>query len=226
MSAPRLTLHGYWRSSASWRVRIGLALKDLAYAYAPVHLVEGAQRGPEHLARNPAGLVPVLVVHDGAREHALTESLAILAFLDELAPTPALLPTDPYARAHVRALAERVNAGIQPFQNLGTLAAVRARGADDKAWAAEWIAKGLTALEALAAPHAGAFAYGDTPGLADCCVVPQLYAARRFGVDLTPFPTLLRIDASAAAHPAFQRAHADAQPDAQPAPPQAAAPTR
>jgi maleylpyruvate isomerase len=225
MTTPQLTLHGYWRSSASWRVRIGLELKGLAYTYAAVHLAEGAQRGAEHLARNPAGLVPVLVVRDGAREHALIESLAILAFLDELAPAPALLPSDPYARAHVRAIAERVNAGIQPFQNLGTLAAIRARGADDKAWAAEWIAKGLGALEALVAPGAGAFTYGDTPGLADCCVIPQLYGARRFGVDLTPFPTLVRVDASAAAHPAFLRAHADVQPDASPTP-VAAAPTR
>jgi maleylpyruvate isomerase len=210
-----MRLFGYWRSSATWRVRCALQLKGLAYEVVPVHLVRdgGEQRGDAHRARNPMAQVPVLELDDGA---LLTQSVAILEYLDEVHPSPPLLPADPVGRAHTRALVEVVNSGIQPLQNLSVLAAVRALGGDADAWAAQAIATGLRALEALAAPRAGRFLVGDAPTLADCVLVPQLYNARRFGVSLDEVPTLRRAEASAEALPAFQAAHPSVQPDAVP----------
>ncbi len=212
-----LTLFAYWRSSSSWRVRIALGLKGAPFALVPVNLLAGEQFDPAHRARNPSGQVPVLEVEDGGRIVRLAQSMAILEWLDEVLPEPALLPRDPGGRARVRALAEHVNSGIQPYQN-----AIVLRRVDElvpggaRAWAAEWNRRGLDALEEAVRDGAGRFCHGDAPGLADCYLVPQLHSARRFGVDLAPYPTLRRIDAACAALPAFQAAHPDRQPDAPP----------
>ncbi len=211
-------LFGYWRSSATWRVRIGLALKGVDYAYEPVHLVKdgGQQHGEAHVRRNPMHQVPVLRVEHGGDVVDLTQSLAILEFLDETLEGPALLPSDPLQRAHVRRLAEVVNSWIQPLQNLSTLQKVEKEFAADKIkWGHDIIEQGLIALEAMVQGTAGTFMVGDAPSIADCCLIPQLYNARRFGVDLSGMPTLLRIEAACEALEAFQAAHADVQPDAQ-----------
>jgi maleylpyruvate isomerase len=210
-------LYSYWRSSSAWRVRIGLQLKGLPYEYAAVNLLDGEQFSAAHRSRNPTGQVPVLEVADGGRVVRLTQSMAILEWLDERHPTPPLLPRDPDARATARALAELVNSGIQPLQNAVVLGMLREKEAGyEKVWARHWIGSGLDALEKAVAPVAGRFTAGDAPGLADCYVVPQLYNARRFGVDLAPFPTLRRIEEACGALPAFQAAHPDRQPDAPP----------
>jgi maleylacetoacetate isomerase len=212
---PHLVLHGYWRSSSAYRVRIALELKGLAFDHAPVNLLEGQQRSEEHRARNPSAYVPALEV-DGTM---LVESMAILEWLEEAFPAPPLLPPSPLARAHVRALAEVVNAGTQPLQNLWVLN--HFFGSDQAAktaWAKLVIARGLGAFEELLARQepAGPFCAGEAPTLADVLLVPQLYNARRFGVDLTVFPRALRADAACADLAAFKRAHPDAQPDAKP----------
>ncbi|MCB9665694.1 MAG: maleylacetoacetate isomerase [Alphaproteobacteria bacterium] len=214
----RLTLYGYWRSSASWRVRIGLHLKGLDFAYAPVHLVAdgGQHRGEAHRARNPMAQVPVLAVEEGGHVRYLSQSLAILGWLDDQLPSPRLWPVDPWQRATVTQLAEVVNAGIQPLQNLGVLRRVQELGGDRAGWARDVIGDGLDALEAMAAATAGRFVVGDQVTAADLCLVPQLYNARRFGLDLAGFPTLTRVEAACAELPAFQAAHPDRQPDAVP----------
>ncbi len=213
-----MKLYGYWRSSASWRVRIALELKGIAYETVPVHLVLGQQRHADHRERNPMQQVPVLEFEAEGALRRLTQSLAILEFLEQRYPEPALLPADALERARVRELAQVINSGIQPLHNSGVLAhlAQAAPEADGTAWSRYFIARGLVALEALTPGVAGAFLVGDTVTLADVCLVPQLYQARRFGVDLMPFETLRRVEAACAALPAFQRAHADRQPDAEP----------
>lgn len=219
MSTPTYLLHGYWRSSCSWRVRIAMQHKGLPYEYVAVHLLEdgGQQHRPEYREKNPNRMVPTLEVREDGRTSFLGQSLAILEWLEERHPTPALLPRDAYARAAVRQMAEAVNSSIQPLQNLAVLQHLKHElKADDKAWCQRWIGRGMEALEALARRHAGTFLAGDQVTLADVCLVPQMYAARRFGVDPSAFPTLLRVEQACAALPAFQKAHADAQPDAQP----------
>lgn len=213
----KLTLHGYFRSSATWRVRIGLHLKGLSFATRPVHLLKdgGEQHGEAHRARNPMEQVPVLEIEEGGNVRRFTQSLAILQLLEALRPEPALLPADPYLRARAWELAEVVNAGIQPLQNLSLLQKLKGAGLDDRAHAAESIARGLGALETMAAASAGRFAVGDEPTIADLCIVPQLYNARRFGLATGDFPTLSRIETACSALPAFERAHPDRQPDAQ-----------
>jgi maleylpyruvate isomerase len=208
-----MKLYGYWRSSASWRVRLGLALKGLPYDQVPVHLVEGGgqQHSEAYRQRNPMRQVPTLELDDGA---SLQQSVAILEYLEETWPTPPLLPARPLDRARVRALVEVVNSGIQPLQNLSVLREVKALGGDPDRWASQAIERGLGALEALAAPRAGAFLFGDQPTLADCVLTPQLYGARRFGVDLSALPTLLRAEASLARLPGVAATHPDQQPDA------------
>lgn len=215
-----LTLHGYWRSSCSWRVRIALNLKGLPYAYVPVHLLKdgGQQHTGAYRAKNPLGTVPVLEVREeGAAPRYLAQSLAILEFLEERHPAPALLPQDPFARARVRMLAELVNSGIQPLQNLSVLQHVKALGQDDRAWSAHWIGRGMAALQQSVQESAGRYCVGDSVSFADLCLIPQLYACRRFGVDPAAYPVLARIEAECASLPAFQAAHADRQPDAVPA---------
>jgi maleylpyruvate isomerase len=212
-----LTLYAYWRSSSSWRVRIGLGLKHAPFALVPVDLLAGEQHAPAHRARNPTGQVPVLEVEDGGRTLRLVQSMAILEWLDEVLPEPALLPPDPAGRARVRALAEHVNSGIQPYQNAIVLRRMEELlPGSAKAWAAEWNRRGLDALEVAVRDGAGRFCHEDAPGLADCYLVPQLHSARRWGLDLAAWPTLRRIDAACAGLPAFQAAHPDRQPDAPP----------
>jgi maleylpyruvate isomerase len=213
-----MRLYSYWRSSASWRVRIALELKGIGYECVPVHLLAGQQRDAEHRARNPMQQVPVLEFEQAGALLRLTQSLAIIEYLDEAHPGSPLLPAGALERARVRELAQIVNSGIQPLQNSGVLAHLEqvAPGADRKAWSQHFIGRGLVALEALAAPSAGQFLSGDRVTLADVCLVPQLYQARRFGVELSPFATLRRVEASCEALPAFQRAHASRQPDAEP----------
>jgi maleylpyruvate isomerase len=211
-----MRLHNYWRSSASWRVRIALAYKNLSYDYVPVHLVRGG--GEQYAAEyvrdfNPMSQVPVLELEDGRR---IAQSMAILEYLEERFPEPALLPGEPWARARARQMAELVNAGIQPFQNMPAVTGYvkdRLRG-DVTEWLHHFLGRGLLALERTARETAGTFLVGGEPSFADVCLVPQLYSARRFDVPLEAFPTLLRVEAACVALPAFAAAHPDRQPDA------------
>lgn len=213
-----MRLYNYWRSSASWRVRSALHLKGIAFEYVPVHLVQGEQRSAEHQARNPMEQVPALELElPGRGRVVVTQSLAIIELLDELHPEPALLPRDPYLRARARELAEIVNAGIQPHQNLTPMGRIDALQAGaGKLHARHFNDVGLAAYEARAKDVAGRFSVGDSPSIADLCLIPQIYSARRFEVpDLEArFPLLMRIEAACNALPAFQAAHPDAQPDA------------
>ncbi|HXU69976.1 MAG TPA: maleylacetoacetate isomerase [Polyangia bacterium] len=208
-----MKLYNYWRSSASWRVRIALAYKGIAYEYVPVNILPavGENRADGYRAINPMTQVPTLVLDDGRQ---LSQSMAILEYLEELAPKPSLLPADPYLRARARQLAELVNSGIQPFQNLPTLKLFSDGGLDPKKVAADFIARGLGAMEASAQAHAGAFLVGDQPSFADVCLVPQLNAARRFELDVAQWPLLARVEEACMKLSAFQSAHADRQPDA------------
>jgi maleylpyruvate isomerase len=213
-------LYSYWRSSCSWRVRIALELKGLSYEYVPVHLVKdgGEQNTEAYRAINPMRMVPTLELTEGGKVHRQAQSMAILEYLEERHPSPALLPADPFLRARCRMLSEMVNSGIQPLQNLSVLQRIKGElKADDKAWCAYWIDRGLTAFQAAVQETAGMYCLGEAVSFADICLVPQLYGARRFGVDLEPYALLTRIEAACARLPAFQAAHADRQPDAVPA---------
>lgn len=207
-----MRLHGYWRSSSTWRVRAALALKGVSYEVVPVHLRNGDQRSDAHTALNPLQQVPVLELADGAR---LTQSVAILEWVDESFPEPPLLPAEPLARARVRQVVEIINSGIQPLQNFKILGAINDLGGDRMAWGRTVIHDGFVALEALLRSTSGEFCVGDRPTLADVCLVPQVYNARRFSVDLTPFPSLSAIDARCLALPAFAQSHPDRQVDAE-----------
>ena len=214
----RLRLYSYWRSSAAYRVRIGLHLKGLAFETVPVHLVRdgGEQHSPAFRETNPQELVPVL--EHGQR--MLRQSLAILEYLDEVWPQPALLPATARERQRVRALAQLVACDIHPLNNLRVLQHfentwnVPQPERDD--WVKHWIVEGFTPMEALLAGDAatGTYCHGQTPGLADCCLVPQVFNARRFGVDMGAFPTIVRIEQACLALPAFDQARPDNQPDA------------
>jgi maleylacetoacetate isomerase len=209
-----MILHGYWRSSAAWRVRLALGIKGLAFEQVAVNLVQGDQRSAAHLALNPQGLVPVLEV-EGV---ALTQSLAIIEYLDEQHPDPPLLPADALGRARVRAAALTIAAEVHPLGNLRVQRWLKGElHADDAAvtrWLHHWMHEGLSSLEQFAAHHGGDFLYGNTPGLADLCLVPQLYNARRFGLPLDAFPRLLAVEQRLAATAWAQAAHPDSQPDA------------
>jgi len=210
-------LYGYWRSSASYRLRIALGLKGLEYETALVHLLEGGgqQHADSFRAMNPMSQVPVLEVTELGKTVRLAQSIAIMEYLEETYPRPALLPADPVLRARARQLTELVNSGIQPLQNLFVLNQAKERGVDAKAWTQLFIRRGLAAYAAIAEPIASTYSVGDQPTFADCALIPQLYAARRFEVDVeTEFPLLARIDAACAKHPAFEAAHPDRQPDA------------
>jgi maleylpyruvate isomerase len=214
-----MKLYAYWRSSASYRVRIALNLKGLAYEIVPVHLLEGGgkQHTDEFKAMNPMGQVPVLEVQESAGTVRLAQSIAIVEYLEEKYPTPALLPADPVLRARTRQLTEIINSGIQPLQNIFVQGRLKEHGIDPISWCQLFIRRGLVAYEALARETAGAFSVGDRPTFADCSLVPQLYAARRNEIDVAAeFPLLARIEAECAKLDAFARAHPDCQPDAVP----------
>jgi maleylpyruvate isomerase len=212
-----MKLHGYWRSSCSWRVRIALAHKKIDHEYVPVNLSRdgGEQHDLAYRDKNPMAQVPLLDVDEGGQRVLISQSLAILEYLEERWPTPPLLPVDRVSRARARELAEVVNSGIQPMQNLAVLARVTelAAGAE-RDWGKSFIARGLSALETLARGSAGQFLVGDAPSIADVCLIPQLYNARRFAVDLAPFATLRRVEQACEGLDAFAVAHADRQPDA------------
>ena len=213
-----MKLYDYFRSSAAYRVRIALALKGLAPERAFVHLRRGAQREDDYLALNPQGLVPSLVTDEGA---VLTQSLAIIEWLDETHPRPPLLPPDAAGRARVRALALAVACDIHPLNNLRVLnyltATLGVTEAQKNGWYRYWCDVGLEALETQLArdPATGAFCHGALPTLADICLVPQLANARRVDLDLAPYPTLLGIEAACLALPAFAAAAPSRQPDAE-----------
>src|SRR6202048_2889824 len=210
-----MKLHGYFRSSASYRVRIALNLKGLSADHLPHHLRRGEQRDPAYLAINPQGLVPALENDAGA---VITQSLAIIEWLEEIHPEPPLLPKDPLRRAKVRAFAMALHCDTLPVQNLKVLARLRELGlAEEKVteWAAWANREGLGACEKLIAREAGPFCFGDAPTIADLCLVPQLANARRFGVDVAAFPRLLKAEAAAKELKAFADAAPDRQPDAE-----------
>jgi len=210
-----MKLHGYFRSSASYRVRIALNLKGLSADHLPHHLRKGEQRDPAYLAINPQGLVPTLQDDAGA---IITQSLAILEWLDETCPEPPLLPKDPLRRAKVRAFAMALACDTHPVQNLKVLARLRELGLPEEqvtGWAASANQEGLAACEKLIAGEPGPFCFGAAPTMADLCLVPQLGNARRFGVDLESFPRLLKAEAAAKNVKAFADAAPERQPDAE-----------
>ncbi|GAB3735032.1 maleylacetoacetate isomerase [Luteimonas pelagia] len=217
----RIRLYSYWRSSAAYRVRIGLNLKQLRYETVPVHLLQdgGQQHLPEFREANPQGLVPVL--QHGNR--TMRQSLAILEYLDETWPAPMLLPAIARDRQRVRALAQLIACDVHPLNNLRVLQFFDRQWnvpqAERDDWVRHWIVEGFRAYEALVDdnPATGAFSEGETPTLADVCLIPQMYNARRFGVDLDAFPALQRIEAACLALPAFRDAAPERQLDAPPA---------
>ena len=206
-----MILHGYWRSGTSYRTRIALNLKGVTYEQRTHDLRQGEQKSEAYLALNPQGLVPALE-HEG---RVITQSLAILGWLEERFPEPPLLPrTSPEDRAEVRAMATLIACDIHPLNNLRVLKAVKGLGGDTDAWADQWIRPGFDALERLIEQRGGGWSWGDAPTIADCCLIPQVYSARRFNVDVSAWPLISAVDARAQQHPAFQDAHPDVQPDA------------
>jgi len=211
-----LTLHSYYRSSAAYRVRIALNLKALAYRQRAHHLAHGEQRAAAYLALNPQGLVPALEVDGGV----ISQSLAIIEYLDEIAPDPPLLPRDARARAIVRAMALAIACDIHPLGNLRVLNYLRGELAQPQpavdAWSRHWIETGFAALEPLVQRHSGdgRHCFGGSVTLADLCLVPQMYNARRFGCDLAALPTLVAVDGALRELPAFAAAAPERQPDA------------
>nr|WP_315391743.1 maleylacetoacetate isomerase [uncultured Duganella sp.] len=215
-----MKLYTYFRSSAAYRVRIALNLKGLAYEAQPVHLL---RNGGEHLsdayrAVNPSALLPTLEDDDGT---VIGQSLAILEYLEETRPQTPLLPADASGRARVRALALTVAADTHPLANLRVLKYIKGQMAQTEEvkleWQRHWQRTGLATLESLLAGDArtGVYAHGDTPTIADCCLVPQVFNAERVEIDMAPYPTVMRIHAACAALPAFQQAHPSRQPDAE-----------
>lgn len=211
------TLHSAWRATAPYRVRIGLQLKGCAYDYAALDLIRGDQREAAYRAVNAQGLTPALVLDDGT---VLAQSLAILEWLEETIPAPPLLPKAPLDRALVRRMALIVACDIHPLNNTRVGRKLNKMGVSQEAtsdWIQGWIRDGFDALEPLVAAHAGRFAFGDAPTIADCCLIPQVYSANRFGVDLAPYPAIAGLAQRANEHPAFVAAHPNQQPDAAPA---------
>ncbi len=211
-----MKLYTYFRSSAAFRVRIALNLKGLDYQPAFVHLAKGEHRKPEYAAVNPQALVPTL--EEGGR--LLTQSLAILEYLEETHPQPPLLPQDPFARARVRSLALLIACEIHPLNNLRTLRHLKnSLGQSEEqvnGWYRHWVADGLAKLEAeLQNPGAGHFCHGQTPTIADCCLVPQIFNAKRYQCELGPYPAVMRVFDACMQLDAFVRAQPDKQPDAE-----------
>ena len=209
-----MKLYNYWRSSTSYRTRIALNLKGLAYEYVPINLLKNEQDDPAFLKLNPSGGVPALVLDNGA---ALTQSLAIMDYLEQTHPTPLLLPRDPLARVRVLRIAYAVATDMHQFANLPVLNYIGEKLGDTakNEWVQYWFPPNLAAIEAILNDgHSGKFCHGDAPSWADICLIPQLFTARRFNVDLTPYPGIARIEQAALAHPAFAAAHPEKQPDA------------
>ncbi|MEP3891648.1 MAG: maleylacetoacetate isomerase [Hellea sp.] len=210
-----MTLFGYWRSSASYRIRIALALKGVEVKHVAVNLLKGEQKGAAHKARNAQGYVPVLELEDGTQ---LTQSLAIMDYLDAVYPEPNLMPSDPILRSKILAASLIIASDISPIQNSSVLNYIKAEHGQDgegaKAWAAHWITKGFTALEAIAQDYDTPYLMTDEPRFFECCLVPQAYNARRFGVDMDKFPKLKAIDELCRKHPAFIKAAPENQADA------------
>jgi maleylacetoacetate isomerase len=209
----KLRLFSYFRSSASYRVRIGLNLKKLDYEYIPVNLLKGEQKLPQHLEKNPSGQIPCLEL-DGK---FYNQSMAIFSLLDDLKTEPLLFTRDCFHKAKIIEICELVNSGIQPLQNMNVLKELNSRfNADDaqkNAWAHHWNLEGLKSLEALISKTAREYAFHDTITAADCFIQPQLFSARRFNVDIKPFPVLARLESAYSKIDAFERAHPDNQPD-------------
>lgn len=205
-----MDLYTYYRSTSSYRVRIALALKGLDARHLPVNLLQGEHRQDAYRTINPQGRVPALRTDEG---ELLVQSPAIIEYLEERFPEPALLPADPLQRAHQRGVAALIGCDIHPLHNVAVLNRLRGLGIDEEGvnqWIAHWIGEGLAAVEALIGDDG--FCFGQ-PGLADVYLLPQLYAARRFNVDLAAFPRILRVERLALEHPAFRQAHPDAQAD-------------
>lgn len=210
-----MKLYGYWRSSASYRVRIALALKGVEAQHIAVNLRTGEQGQGEHMARNPQGYLPVLELEDGTQ---LTQSLAIMDYIDAMFREPNLMPKDAVKRSKILAASLMIAADIHPIQNLSVLKYIRAEhGQDDegvKTWCAHWISKGFKAIEQIAQSYDTPYLMTDAPGFFECCLIPQVYNARRFGVDMDSFPKLKAIDAACNALPAFIKAAPENQADA------------
>ena len=211
-----MKLYTYFRSSAAFRVRIALNLKGLKYEPVFVHLAKGEHRQPQYAEVNPQALLPTLELDDGMR---LTQSLAIIEWLEEKHPTPPLLPKDPFAKARVRSLSYLVASEIHPLNNLRVLQHLkRALGQTQEQidnWYRYWIADGLAKLEAELAGSSGQFCHGDSPGMADCCLAPQIFNAKRYSSDLAPYPTTMRVFENCMKLEAFDRAQPSKQPDAE-----------
>lgn len=208
-----MRLYGYWRSSTSYRVRIALNLKGVAFETIPVDLANGAQNAPDYAVLNPGAGVPTLVTGEGT---VLVQSMAIVEWLEETHPSPALLPLEAVARARVRAAALAIATDIHPVNNLRVITELKAMGHDQAgtvAWMNGWMARGLSAFARMILPDTP-FSFGETPGLADICLIPQLYNAHRWGLDLAPFSRLTAIEARCLALPAFDAARPENQPDA------------
>jgi maleylpyruvate isomerase len=208
-----MKLYSYFRSSSAWRVRIALAYKNIAFEQAFVRLSRGEQNQADFMQLSPLSQVPVLEVMQGGQRQLITQSIAILEYLEETHPAPHMLPGDAVLRARVRELAELVNSGIQPLQNLKTQEELQAHGVDATPVARTFIARGLRALEQLAQSRAGRFLVGDEITFADACLIPQLAAARRYGVDVEPFALLRRVEQECEPLPYFRAARPEAQAD-------------
>lgn len=210
-----MKLFGYWRSSATYRVRIALALKNLSYDYEPVNLLKGEQQSEAYLAKNPNGLVPTLRTDDGA---LIPQSLAIIEYLEETHPDPSLLAGNAVARANARAITATLASETQPFGNLRIQNYLKNEGGFDagtlKDWMNRWPGGAMAAVEKMLAHTAGDYCVGDAPGLADCFLVPQMYAAARFGIETASLNKMNEIYERCVKHPAFIKAHPDNQPDA------------
>jgi len=215
-----VVLHNYWRSSSSWRVRLALEAKGVSYTYEAVHLVKdgGQQHTDAYSGRNAMRQVPTLEATLNGEPVVVAQSMAIMELLSDVYPDPPILPTDQAMRARCRQLAEIVNSGIQPLQNLAFLLYLRDEfGAERAVHSRLWIEKGLDAYVATLPEHDGLYSVpGEHPSIADFCLIPQLYNSRRFALDLEPYPRLLEIEAACAEHPWFEAAHPDRMPDAQP----------
>ena len=210
------TLYSAWRATAPYRVRIGLALKGLAYDYVPIDLIKGEQREAAYKAINPQGLTPTLDLGDG---HVLTQSVAILEWLEETQPEPAILPKGALDRQRVRTMALIIACDIHPLNNTRIGRKLNKMGIDQAGileWTQGWIKDGFDALEPMVERYGQGFAFGKSPTIADCCLIPQVYSANRYEVDLAPYPAISAVAARAAGHPAFQAAHPTKQPDAVP----------